>query len=296
MSSTRSRLNKHLVPGRAFAPVALSAWLVGIAALAASTERTPQLAVSRLVSTAAKERIDLASDLYLQRVGEGAYVISHSFPWLCNSVLVEMADGTLVMGGTPCTPEATELVLTWSRQQFGERKLVAINTGYHVDNLGGNRALLDAGFPVYGSDLTVKLLKERGEQTRQTTLKLAGATNSPAYAVYASMRFAPPDHIFPIQDGLTLKFGSEEVRVFYPGPSQAPDKVVVFFPDRKLLFGSCMILAGDRLGNTAEADMRLWPVAMRRLEQFPVNVVVPGHGTRLDPGLVQHTLDLLEKK
>jgi metallo-beta-lactamase class B len=249
MSNIPSQANAHLMRGRAFGRVALAACLVGIAALAASTELTPQHAASRLAATGTKERMDLAPDLYLQRVGEGAYVISHTFPWLCNSVLVEMADGTLVLAGTPCTPKATELVLAWSKQRFGERKLVAINTGYHVDNLGGNQALLDAGFPVYGSDLTVKLLKERGEQTRHTTVKLVGATNSPAYAVYASMRFVPPDHIFPIQDGLTLKFGSEEVRVIYPGPSQAPDKVVVYFPDRKLLFGSCMILAGDRLGN-----------------------------------------------
>ena len=296
MSNIPSQANTHLVRCPALRRVVLAGCLVGIAALAASTELNSQHALPRLVSTGTKERIDLAPDLYLQRVGDGAYVISHTFPWLCNSVLVEMADGTLVMGGTPCTPKATELVLAWSKQRFGERKLIAINTGYHVDNLGGNQALLDAGFSVYGSDLTVKLLKERGEQTRQTTLKLVGATNSPAYAIYASMRFAPPDHIFPIHDGLTLKLGSQEVRVFYPGPSQAPDKVVVYFPDRKLLFGSCMILAGDRLGNTAEADTRQWPVAIRRLEQFPVNVVVPGHGERLDPGLIQHTLNLLEKK
>jgi metallo-beta-lactamase class B len=57
-----------------------------------------------------------------------------------------------------------------------------------------------------------------------------------------------------------------------------------------------MILAGDRPGNTTEADMQQWPIAIRRLKQFPVNVVVPGHGERLDPGLIQHTLDLLEKK
>jgi metallo-beta-lactamase class B len=257
---------------------------------------TPSKTVSRAVSADTKERIVLAPDLYLRRIGEGAYVICHVFPWLSNSVLVEMEDGTLVMGGTPCTPEATELVLVWSRQHFGERKVVAINTGYHVDNLGGNRALLDAGVPVYGSDMTVTLLKERSEQTRETTLKLVGATNSPAYAVYSSMMFAPPDHSFPIQDGLKLTFGGEMVRVIYPGPTQAPDKVAVYFPARRLLFGSCMVLAGDRPGSIAEADMKQWPQAIRKLERFPADVIVPGHGERLDAGLLRHTLDLLEKK
>jgi metallo-beta-lactamase class B len=256
----------------------------------------PKAEVSRAVSPEVKQRIDLAPDLCLRQIGNGAYVIAHIFPFLSNSLLVEMADGTFVMAGTPCTPEATQAVLDWIKRQFGERKIVAINTGYHVDNLGGNRALLSAGVAVYGSDLTVKLLKERGEQTRLTTLELIGGKNSPTYTVHATMELVPPDRVFPIQDGLKLSFGREDVRVFYPGPSQAPDKVVVYFPARKLLFGSCMILAGDRPGNTAEADLQQWPVSIRRLEQFPVDVVVPGHGERLDPGLIQHSLDLIEKK
>jgi metallo-beta-lactamase class B len=53
-----------------------------------------------------------------------------------------------------------------------------------------------------------------------------------------------------------------------------------------------MILGGD-LGNTADADMAAWPDAIRQLLPLPVDVVVPGHGDRLDPGLVQHTLDVL---
>lgn len=250
-------------------------------------------AAARAVSPQPSRRIDLAPDLHLRQIGEGAYVIVHVFPWPANSLLVEMADGTLVLAGTPYTPEATNTVLAWTRRRFGARQIVAINTGYHVDNLGGNPALLDAGISVYGSDLTVQLLREHGEQTRRLTLDLIGDTNSPIYQSHSHLRFAPPDHVFPLHEGLRLVFGGEDVRVFYPGPSQAPDKVVVYFPARRLLFGSCMILAGDRTGNTADADLRRWPESIRKLAQFPVDVVVPGHGDRLDPGLIQHTLELL---
>jgi ABC-type branched-subunit amino acid transport system substrate-binding protein/glyoxylase-like metal-dependent hydrolase (beta-lactamase superfamily II) len=280
--------NQRAVPLRVFMSTARS--------VDAGSGVQTEAEASRAVSPELKRRIDLGPDLYLRQIGNGAYVIGHVFPFLSNSLLVEMADGTFVMAGTPCTPDATQRVLDWIKRQFGARKVVAIDTGYHVDNLGGNRALLSAGIAVYGSDLTVKLLKDRGEQTRLTTLKLIGGKDSPTYAVHATMEFVPPDHVFPIQDGLKLSFGGEDVRVFYPGPSQAPDKVAVYFPARKLLFGSCMILAGDRAGNTTEADIEQWPIAIRRLKQFPVDVVVPGHGERLDPGLIQHTLDLLEKK
>jgi metallo-beta-lactamase class B len=239
------------------------------------------------------QRIDLSSELYLRQIGDGVYVITNTFPWAANSVLVEMSDGTLVLAGTPYTPEATSLVLDWVKKQYGKHKMIAIDTGYHVDNMGGNQALIEAGIPVYGSDMTARLILERGEANRQSMLAAIGDTQSPAYKAELAMQYLPPDHVFPISDGLTLTYGGEELQVIYPGPSQAPDKVAIYFPERKLLFGSCMIVGLDRLGNTADADMKNWPDAVRILQQYPVDVVVPGHGERLDPGLIKHTLDLL---
>jgi metallo-beta-lactamase class B len=253
----------------------------------------PAAGGARTVSPEPSRRIDLAADLCLRQIGEGAYVIVHSCPWPANAVLVEMPDGTLVLAGSTYTPEAAAMVLAWAASQYGPRRMVAIDTGYHVDNLGGNQALLNAGIPVYGSDLTVRLLRERGEFMRQVTLRSIGDADAPAYRLHAALKFAPPDHVFPLRDGLTLTFGGEEVRVYFPGPSQAPDKVVVYFPARRLLFGSCMILSSDRPGNTADADLARWPEAVRQLRRFPVNVVVPGHGDRLDPGLIQHTIEVL---
>jgi len=240
------------------------------------------------------DRIALAANLYLRPIdGRDAFVVVHACPWPANSLLVVMPDGTLVLAGTPYTADATRAVLAWARGRFGGHRIVGIDTGYHVDNLGGNQALLDAGAAVYGSDLTIQLLRERGERMRQVTLAMIGDPESPAYRLHAGLKFVPPDHPFPLRDGLRLTFGGEDIEVFYPGPSQAPDKVVVYFPARRILFGSCMILAGPRPGNTADADLAQWPEAVRRLRRFSADIVVPGHGDRLDPGLIQHTLDAL---
>ena len=54
-----------------------------------------------------------------------------------------------------------------------------------------------------------------------------------------------------------------------------------------------MILASVRPGNTADADMKQWPLAVEELRQFAVDVVIPGHGDRLDPGLNDNTLQVL---
>ena len=128
---------------------------------------------------ASLDRIDLAEGLYLRQIRKDVFVVTHVFPWPANSLIVEMANSDLVLVGSPYTPEATNEVLAWMDEHFGKRKIIAINTGYHVDNLGGNSALIEHGITVYGSDLTAQLLKERGEQTRQMLLGMLKGTARP---------------------------------------------------------------------------------------------------------------------
>ena len=264
-----------------------------------STTGSPEVTTTQKVKAATNtppsfRRIDINKELHIRQIRNGVFAVTHAFPWPANSLIVEMANSDLVLVGTPYTPAAMNEVLAWIKEYFDERKIIEINTGYHVDNLGGNRALIDKGIPVYGSDLTAQLLKERGEQTRQVILgMLKGTMNESYYQAQAEIPYVAPTYLFPLVQGLTLQFGDEGVDVYFPGPSQAPDKVVVYFPDKKVLFGGCMILGGDQIGNTSDADLKNWPLAVRKLEQFDVDIVVPGHGDRFDAGLIQHTIDLL---
>jgi hypothetical protein len=240
--------------------------------------------------------LDLSPDLHIRQIDQGAYVITHDFPWPANSLLMEMANGELVWVGSTYTPQAANQVLAWVKYTFGDRQLVAINTGYHVDNLGGNAALMAQDIPVYGSDMTVKLLEERGEATRQLMLDMMkNSANESVIKTHREIPYLPPTRSFPIQDGLELQFGDEKIEVFYPGPSQAPDKVVVYFPQQKILFGGCMILSADQVGNTADADISLWIEAVKTLDRFPAEIVIPGHGDRIDKDLIPHTIEVLEK-
>jgi metallo-beta-lactamase class B len=239
-------------------------------------------------------RIILGEGLYLRQIRGDVFVVTHAFPWPANSLIVEMENSDLVLAGTPYTPEAMNEILDWIAGHFGERNITAVNPGYHVDNLGGNSALIAAGIPVYGSDLTAQMLVERGEQTRQMLLgMLSGPANERYYKAHAAIPYTPPDHLFPAEQGLTLSFGQEQVEVYWPGPTQAPDKMVVYFPVKKVLFGSCMVLGGEQTGNISEADLVNWPEAIKKLKRFDMEFVVPGHGDRLDPGLIDHTIALL---
>ena len=243
----------------------------------------------------ANEQVEIDEDLVVTQVQPGVFIITHSFPWPANSMLVEMKNSDFVLVDTPYTPEATEQLLSWVASHFGERKITAINTGYHNDNLGGNSALIEQNIPVYGSDLTVQLLEERGDDMRTMMLVwLQAPENQRFYDAHKTAPYAAPTHLFAINDGLELEFGDEIVQVYYPGPSQAPDKVVVYFPSRKLMFGSCMVIGWDDVGNTSDADLASWPDSVQNLTQFDVDVLIPGHGDRHDPDLLNHTVRLLE--
>jgi glyoxylase-like metal-dependent hydrolase (beta-lactamase superfamily II) len=189
----------------------------------------------------------------------------------------------------------------WIKKTFGEEnQLTVINTHFHRDNLGGNGYLLSQNIPVYGSDLTVKLLEERGEVTEKLLLTWLNAPKFQRfYKALKDAELVAPDHVFSLEEGLQLQPGDEQIEVFYPGPAHSLDNVVVYFPDRKILFGGCMIksLESKKLGNLADADVAEWPNSAKTLlTHYPeARLVIPGHGNWGDVSLIHHTLALLEQ-
>ena len=110
---------------------------------------------------------------------------------------------------------------------------------------------------------------------------------------FKRLSYKAPASLFDLHKGLELKFGDEVVQIYYPGPSHSPDNVVVYFPARKVLFGGCMVIGWNGVGNRSDADMEAWPESIRNLRRFDAELIVPGHGDRLDPGLLDHTIELL---
>jgi glyoxylase-like metal-dependent hydrolase (beta-lactamase superfamily II) len=69
--------------------------------------------------------------------------------------------------------------------------------------------------------------------------------------------------------------------------------VVVWLPDARVLFGTCLVRAASArsLGNLADASVGTWEAAVEAIERrFPSpRVVVPGHGDPGDASLLAHT-------
>ena len=235
-------------------------------------------------------RID--ADLTWRRVADRTWVVTHTEPWNANSMVAEMPDGTLLLADTPATHDATNRLLGFLRARFGQRKLVAIDGHFHIDAAGGNAAVRAAGGDVYGSTLTARLLREKGEAVRAAVV--ADHAGKPIADRFAETPIELPNKTFELPDGLALDFGGEVARVVYGGPAHTDDSVAVYLPGRRVLFGGCMVIGMKKVGYTGHADLARWPGAIRALEKLAVDVVVPGHGQRLDPGLLGHTRRLLE--
>ena len=227
-----------------------------------------------------------SDELEVDEAAAGVFIAVHKSPVSSNSLVVLGRDGSCLFVDTPWTPAATETLVGWIENTMGALPpaSLAVNTHFHLDRLGGNSYLMARHVPIYGSDLTVSLMKEKGDAYIKGTLK--------------GVPIVPPDHTFPIAEGLTLDLDGEPVIVWYPGCGHTRDNVVVYLPKRHVLFGGCFVksMAATDKGNVADADLAHWAASLEALKaRFPdALVVVPGHGAPGGMELIDHTIDLVK--
>ncbi len=245
--------------------------------------------------------IQLSENLEIKEIENGVYVVTHCFPWPGNSLVVFLSGNDVIFVDTPYNNEATRKVIEWIKNENKKANIIEINTGFHNDNLGGNEYLLSQNIPVYGSELTAKLIED-GEiyETMKAAVELmkkTGNENQECVKAYKAQKFKAPNRLFDIEEGLKLTIGEETVEVYFPGESHSIDNLVVYFHNRKILFGGCMVksLESRGPGFTDDANMEEWPKSVKRvLDRYKnARVVIPGHGSWGDTKLLNHTIELL---
>jgi len=241
----------------------------------------------------------LSDELFISKLSDTIYVATHYFPWESNSLIVRASDKEVVLIDTPYEPSATALMLDWVYQNLKPERITAINTGFHIDNLGGNQYLREQGIDIYGADKTCVLIDERGMQTQQQIISWLEPDQVRIKKVYESMVFVKPNKVFKIEEGVFLKIGNLSFDVFFPGETHSPDNLVVYINECKVLFGGCMVksLSSQNLGFTGDANISEWPVSMKIVQEKykAAQIVIPHHGMWGDMSLVQHTIDLLTR-
>ena len=245
----------------------------------------------------AQFEIKLDEGLFISKISDTVYVVTHYFPWDSNSLIIKASDKDVVLIDTPCDTVATSLMLNWIMAILKPQKITAINTGYHIDNLGGNSSLRQNGIDIFGSDLTIKMIEERGNKPQLQTLSWLKSPEQDKYRkAYEGMKFTKPNKIFNAQEGANLNLGGLSFEIYYPGESHTIDNVVVYIKEIRLLFGGCMIksLTSKNLGFTGDANMVEWPNSVKKVQEkyTSAKIVIPHHGMWGGTGLILHTLEL----
>ena len=220
---------------------------------------------------------EITGNLSVTEIAPGVWVhtsrrtLDNGFLFPANGLLVRDREA-LILIDTAWGPELTEALIGWIREELKLPVAQSIITHFHGDRMGGTAVLKKHGIPFYANPLTLKLGVNEGVPL---PLALEGLE----------------------QMGGKVKMGILEV--FYPGPGHTDDNLVVWLEREKILVGGCAVRSPvfKGLGNTADADLQYWPLAIQNiLENYPnVGIVVPGHGPHGDRSLLNHTKELFNQ-
>lgn len=241
---------------------------------------------SRAISaTSSKANADLAEDsivyktetLILRRLSKHVYqhisfLNTESFGRVaCNGMLVVNNKKAIVFD-TPADDESSEELINYVTQKLGSTINAVIPTHFHEDCVGGIKKFNEHQVPVYASDKTIQLLKNKGNK-------------------YAGL-------IKGFADSLVLNIGGQKVYAGYFGEGHTKDNIIGYFPEDSIMFGGCLVKeTGATKGNLEDANVSEWPATVLKLKQHyeQAKIVIPGHGKPGGTDLLDYTITLFSK-
>lgn len=154
--------------------------------------------------------------------------------------------------------------------KHGKKVIACIATHSHADRTGSFACLKQLGVKTYATTTTDKQCILHKENRAEFLLD--------------------KDTVFSI--------GGCTFQTYYPGAGHTVDNIVVWFPERKILYGGCFIKSTEaaNLGYIEEADLNAWPHSIENvLNKFGnPSFVIPGHQAWKSTRSVAHTLQLLK--
>lgn len=227
-------------------------------------------------SPAAPKTWKIAPDVQVTELRSGIWLHTswQTFPdgtrFPSNGLIVREGEQLLLID-TAWGELLTDQLLEWIDSNLKLRVAQAVVTHSHHDRIGGAAALQRRNIKILTHPLTKQLASEQG--------------------------LPVPEALEALKEvGSSARVGS--VEVFYPGPGHARDNLMVWLPEKRILFGGCAVRAASAkgLGNVAHADTAAWPLSIRRaLERYgTAEIVVPGHGEAGGLELLRHTLSLFQ--
>lgn len=145
-----------------------------------------------------------------------------------------------------------------------------VNTHYHLDHAFGNDAFAKLGAIVIAQANDRQNMRKSGE----AALKGAGDFGL-SEADMAGTVLAYP--VIGFTDRMEIDLGDQLVELLYPGPSHTDGSLLVFLPDKKLLFAGDALFTGYH-PFLAEGNLEEWLKTLDFIAALEADAIVPGHG------------------
>lgn len=226
------------------------------------------LAFGATAQTLRPQAVQVAADVYMVQ-GAAALGSGANRNFISNAGFVVTPAGVLVVDALGAPVLARELLAEIRRITPLPVRYVVV-THYHADHVYGLQEFKAAGATV------IAHRDGRDYLNSQTAeLRLAASRDELAPAVDQNTHLVGADRW--IDAPTTLQLGGIDFVLQPAGPAHTPDDLVVWVPQRKLLFAGDLVFRG-RIPFVGQADSGQWIAALDRLLAFEPALIVPGHG------------------
>ncbi|MES2825722.1 MAG: IMP family subclass B1 metallo-beta-lactamase [Pseudomonadota bacterium] len=204
-------------------------------------------------------------DIKIEKLEEGVYIHTsfeevNGWGVVTKHGLVILENSNAYVIDTPITAKDTEKLINWFLER-GYKIKGSVSSHFHSDSTAGIEWLNSQSIPTYASELTNELLKKDGKVQAKNTFS-----------------------------GVSYWLVKNKIEVFYPGPGHTQDNVVVWLPEKKILFGGCFVKPHG-LGNLGDANLEAWPKSAKKLmsKYGKAKLVVSSHSEIGDASLLKRT-------
>ncbi|HET9250565.1 MAG TPA: MBL fold metallo-hydrolase [Candidatus Eisenbacteria bacterium] len=253
----------------------------------------------------------VAANFRVERLADGVYAVLRNDPpgMMCdgNSGFVVNDDGVVVIDA----PESSAEVLAAIRKVTKKPIRTVINTHWHDDHIIGNQVYRDASpgvefiahaavrdyLPVDGLKAREGMLREapQGVEYLKSLLVsgkgLDGSTITPEERESMESDIRLVEHyldvvpgaeiVLPtavVQDRMTLRSGTREIRILHPGRGHTRGDLVVYLPRERVLFAGDLVVWPIPLVGGDQSHVGDWSATLERVRSLGARTIVPGHG------------------
>lgn len=145
-----------------------------------------------------------------------------------------------------------------------------VNTHYHLDHTFGNDAFAKLGAIVIAHANDRKNMRNNGEAALNGARDFGLSEEDMAGTVLAYP-------VIDFTDRMEIDLGDQLVELLYPGSSHTDGSLLVFLPDKKLLFAGDALFTGYH-PFLAEGNLAEWLKSLDFIAALEAEEIVPGHG------------------